>query len=66
MRGTRHRHDPLDAAAAPPDRIADATRTVLHNQTFIDAAAALAAEAQNQPLLEDQPELQRLLASSAP
>ena len=56
----------LDATAAGPDRIAHATTTVLHDQAFTDAATTLATEAQNQPLLEDQPELQRLLASSAP
>jgi len=56
----------LDAISATPDLIADVTTTVLHDQAFTEAARTLAVEAQNQPLLEDQPELQHLLASAAP
>jgi hypothetical protein len=56
----------LDATSATPDRIAHATTTVLHDHAFAEAARSLAAEARNQPMLEDQPELQHLLASSTP
>lgn len=53
--------DPLDAT---PDDIAGATIAVLHDARFAQAASALAAEAGTQRDLEDQPELQNLLAAT--
>jgi len=56
----------LDPLTASPTDIAEATRALLDNPTFIEAAAALAAEAHTQPDLVDVPELRHLLAPSAP
>ena len=56
----------LDPLTATPTEIADATRAMLSNPDFVDAAGALAAEARTQPPLGDVPEALHLLASPKP
>lgn len=55
----------LDPLTVTPTEIAEATKDVLDDTAFVEAAAALAAEAHTQPGLVDVPELRQLLAASA-
>ncbi len=55
----------LDPVAATPTEIAEATKEVLDNRSFFDAAAVVATEAHTQPDLLDVPELRHLLTPSA-
>jgi UDP:flavonoid glycosyltransferase YjiC (YdhE family) len=54
----------LDPLTVTPTEIAEATMHLLDDSAFIEAAAALAAEARSQPDLVDVPELRHLLGSS--
>lgn len=55
----------LDATTVTPTEIADAVETVIGDQRFTQAAAALASEAQSQPRLDELEELTQLLDRSS-